>query len=244
MTLFQYFAPDNFAWFLRDIFVYSLRGFNAILMGNKFCWVPCICPSGHFSALDFVAFANGNLQTLRNWFMSLSLSLTHAHARPPRRHTHTHTPAQTHSQWVYITCLHEGIPPAPPQLISLETLHFQKTCVLSFFFLFLAAEVCAVWPHLKALAPQKNNFLHDGLGSTTWHHLSLFSASKRTRGQCVLQLFETKAVNVSFFFLCQYAPCTNAIYSCFMCFLYILYTISFILFHFITFFYLWFSFWS
>lgn len=125
------------------------------------------------------------------------------HARTPSAPLTT-SPPHTHTQWVYITCLHEGIPPAPPQLISPETLHFQRMRVLSFFFLFLRA----VWPHLKARALHKNNFLHDGLDFTMRHRLSLFSASKRTRGQCVLQLLEVIAVNM--FFLSIYAPCTNA----------------------------------
>lgn len=80
-TVFQYPPPtsDNFAWFHWDILADSLQGFNAVLMGNKFCWVPCICPTGHFSARYFVVSSNGKLQTLRNWFMSgtrLSLSLS------------------------------------------------------------------------------------------------------------------------------------------------------------------------
>lgn len=114
-TVFQYSPPppDNFAWFRWDILADSLQGFNAVLMGNKFCWVPCICPTGHFSARYFVVSSNGKLQTLRNWFMSctrLSLSL---------------------SLWVYITCLHEGTPPPPPTHFSRNTSFSENVC--SFF---------------------------------------------------------------------------------------------------------------
>lgn len=45
----------------------------------------------------------------------------------------------TFSLWVYITCLHEGT--VPPQLISLETLHFQKMLVL-FIFFFCIRRLC------------------------------------------------------------------------------------------------------
>lgn len=118
---------DNFAWFHWDILVDSLQGFNAVLMGNKFCWVPCICPTGHFSARYFVVSSNGKLQTLRNWFMSctrLSLSLSL-------------------SLWVYITCLHEGTPPRPPH----PPTHFSRNTsfsenVCSFFAAAAAGEPC------------------------------------------------------------------------------------------------------
>ncbi len=74
------------------------------------------------------------------------------------------------SLWVYITCLHEGT--LPPQLISLETLHFQKMRVL-----FFTSADRAVWPHLKAMVAQKNDFLHDRLRDHEATFQPLFSAS-------------------------------------------------------------------
>lgn len=153
MTLFQYFDPNNFAWFHRDGFVDSLRGFNSILMANKFCWVPCTCLSGHFSALDFVASANGNLQTFRN-------------CPPPP------------SGFMLLVST-KGFPRPLRNSFLLKHFIFREMCVLSFLFLFLAAGDCGVWPHLKARAPQKNNFLHDGLDFTAQHHLTLFFCQQK-----------------------------------------------------------------
>lgn len=86
---------------------------NAFLTSNKFCLVRCICTyfvTGHFSAEQLVVSANGKLQTLRNWFLSCTLLSL--------------------GEFILLVST-KGLPPTP-HLISLETLHFQKSV---FFFL-------------------------------------------------------------------------------------------------------------